>query len=105
MWKASARGAQQYLEKMEKPDVDFIDGLSPAIAIEQLTAQQNPRSTIATATEIYDYLRVLYATCGQPHDPRTGAPVHRHTTTSIVGSDSEIPREFPHHAAGTATGQ
>ena len=76
--------AQQYLEKMEKPDVDFIDGLSPAIAIAQLTAQQNPRSTIATATEIYDYLRVLYATCGQPHDPATGQPVERHTTQSIV---------------------
>ncbi len=89
----SAR-AQQYLEKMEKPDVDFIDGLSPAIAIEQLTAQQNPRSTIATATEIYDYLRVLYATCGQPHDPRTGQPVHRHTTTSIV----EVIQKYPENS-------
>ncbi len=86
----SAR-AQQYLEKMEKPDVDFIDGLSPAIAIEQLTAQQNPRSTIATATEIYDYLRVLYATCGQPHDPNTGQPVQRHTTTSIVETIQKYP--------------
>lgn len=76
--------ARQVLQKMEKPDVDQIDGLSPAIAIEQLTAQQNPRSTIATATEIYDYLRVLYATCGQPHDPATGELVKRHTTQSIV---------------------
>ena len=76
--------AQLSLEKMEKPEVDFIEGLSPAIAIAQLTAQQNPRSTIATATEIYDYLRVLYATCGQPHDPKTGQPVERHTTQSIV---------------------
>ena len=83
--------AQQYLQKMEKPEVDFIDGLSPAIAIEQLTAQQNPRSTIATATEIYDYLRVLYATCGQPHDPSTGKPVSRHTTTSIVESILGLP--------------
>lgn len=76
--------SQQYLEKMEKPDVDFIEGLSPAIAIEQLSARQNARSTVATATEIYDYLRVLYATCGQPHDPATGKPVTRHTTASIV---------------------
>ncbi len=76
--------AQQYLEKLEKPEVDFIDGLSPSIAIEQHTAQPNPRSTIATATEIYDYLRVLYATCGQPHDPATGEPIQRHTTQSIV---------------------
>jgi excinuclease ABC subunit A len=76
--------AQMSIERMEKPDVDFIDGLSPAIAIEQLSSQANPRSTVATATEIYDYLRVLYATCGQPHDPATGEPVMRHTTVSIV---------------------
>ncbi len=82
--------AQQYLERMEKPDVDFIDGLSPAIAIEQLTAQQNPRSTVATATEIYDYLRILYATCGQPHDPVTGVPIQRHSVTSIVTEVSQI---------------
>src|SRR5271170_6634517 len=62
--------ARQYLEQMEKPDVDFIEGLSPAIAIEQRTAGGNPRSTIATTTEIYDYLRVVYSSIGTPHCPR-----------------------------------
>ncbi len=75
--------AQQHLERLEKPDVDFIEGLSPAIAIGQHTAMANPRSTIATVTELYDYLRVLYATCGQPHDPETGVPIHRYTTPEI----------------------
>jgi len=63
--------ARQFLDKMEKPDVDFIEGLSPAIAIEQRSAGANPRSTIATTTEIYDYLRVLFSAVGQPHDPVT----------------------------------
>src|ERR1700758_4666707 len=61
--------ARQYLEQMEKPDVDFIEGLSPAIAIEQRTAGGNPRSTIATTTEIHDFLRLLFAHLGQPHHP------------------------------------
>ncbi len=61
--------ARQFLDQMEKPDVDFIEGLSPAIAIEQRSAGANPRSTIATTTEIYDYLRVLFSAVGQPHDP------------------------------------
>src|SRR4249919_1565338 len=69
--------ARQFLERLEKPDVDSIDGLSPAIAIEQRTNAPNPRSTVATATEIYDYLRILYAACGQPHDPATGEPIFR----------------------------
>src|SRR6187397_2533604 len=64
--------ARQFLDQMQKPDVDFIEGLSPAIAIEQRTSGMNPRSTIATTTEIYDYLRVLYSAIGQPHDPETG---------------------------------
>jgi excinuclease ABC subunit A len=76
--------ARQFLDRMEKPDVDFIEGLSPAIAIEQRTAGANPRSTIATTTEIYDYLRVLFSAIGQPHDPSTGAPVFRQTTQQIV---------------------
>src|SRR3982075_3480232 len=71
--------ARQFLDQMEKPDVDFIEGLSPAIAIEQRSAGANPRSTIATTTEIYDYLRVLFSAIGQPHDPATGKPVHRQT--------------------------
>src|SRR5260370_16915546 len=69
---------------MEKPDVDFIEGLSPAIAIEQRSAGANPRSAIATTTEIYDYLRVLFSAIGQPHDPTTGKPVHRQTPQQIV---------------------
>ena len=76
--------ARQFLDQMEKPDVDFIEGLSPAIAIEQRSAGANPRSTIATTTEIYDYLRVLFSAVGQPHDPATGKPVHRQTPQQIV---------------------
>src|SRR4030081_3720094 len=76
--------ARQFLDQMEKPDVDFIEGLSPAIAIEQRSAGANPRSTIATTTEIYDYLRVLFWAIGQPHDPATGKPVHRQTPQQIV---------------------
>jgi excinuclease ABC subunit A len=76
--------ARQFLDRMEKPDVDFIEGLSPAIAIEQRSAGANPRSTIATTTEIYDYLRVLFSAIGQPHDPRTGQPIHRQTPQQIV---------------------
>src|SRR3954465_2281699 len=76
--------ARQFLDQMEKPDVDFIEGLSPAIAIEQRSAGANPRSTIATTTEIYDYLRVLYSAAGQPHDPVTGQAIHRQTPQQIV---------------------
>src|SRR5437660_8131562 len=76
--------ARQFLDQMEKPDVDFIEGLSPAIAIEQRSAGGNPRSTIATATEIYDYLRVLFSAVGQPHDPHTGRPLSRQTPQQIV---------------------
>jgi excinuclease ABC subunit A len=76
--------ARQFLDQMEKPDVDFIEGLSPAIAIEQRSAGGNPRSIIATATEIYDYLRVLFSAVGQPHDPLTGRPLSRQTPQQIV---------------------
>jgi excinuclease ABC subunit A len=76
--------ARQFLDQMEKPDVDFIEGLSPAIAIEQRSAGANPRSTIATTTEIYDYLRVLFSAVGQPHDPHTGRPLSRQTPRQIV---------------------
>ncbi len=76
--------ARQFLDKMEKPDVDFIEGLSPAIAIEQRSGGANPRSTIATTTEIYDYLRVLFSAVGQPHDPETGQPIFRQTPQQIV---------------------
>ncbi len=76
--------ARQFLDQMEKPNVDFIEGLSPAIAIEQRSAGANPRSTIATTTETYDYLRVLYSAVGQPHDPFTGRPLKRQTPQQIV---------------------
>ena len=76
--------ARQFLDQLQKPDVDFIEGLSPAIAIEQRHSATNPRSTIATTTEIYDYLRVLYASVGLPHDPHTGQVITRHTPQSIV---------------------
>src|SRR5947199_6794555 len=76
--------ARQFLDQMEKPNVDFIEGLSPAIAIEQRGAGTNPRSTIATATEVYDYLRVLFSAIGQPYDPRTGQPLTRQTPQQIV---------------------
>ena len=67
--------ARQFLQMMNKPDVDSIDGLSPAISIEQKTTQKNPRSTVGTVTEIYDYLRVLYARVGVPYSPTTGKPI------------------------------
>src|SRR5881396_3267669 len=76
--------ARQFLDQMQKPDVDYIEGLSPAIAIEQRSAGTNPRSTIATTTEIYDYLRVLFSAVGQPHDPLTGKLLSRQTPQQIV---------------------
>jgi excinuclease ABC subunit A len=75
--------ARQFLDKLEKPDVDFIEGLSPAVAIEQAHSTPNPRSTIATVTEIYDYLRVLYSVAGRPHDPETGEALVRDTPAEI----------------------
>jgi excinuclease ABC subunit A len=85
--------ARQFLDQMEKPDVDFIEGLSPAIAIEQRSAGANPRSTIATTTEIFDYLRVLFSAVGQPHDPTTGQPIHRQTPQQIVDQILAYPDE------------
>ncbi len=75
--------ARQFLDQMQKPEVDYIEGLSPAIAIEQRTSGANPRSIIATTTEIYDYLRLLFAAIGRPHDPATGEPVVRQTPQQI----------------------
>ncbi len=76
--------ARQFLDQMQKPDVDFIEGLSPAIAIEQRSSGGSPRSTIATTTEIYDYLRLLYSSVGQPHDPATGQPIFKLSPQQIV---------------------
>ena len=85
--------ARQFLDQMEKPDVDFIEGLSPAIAIEQRSSGTNPRSIIATTTEIYDYLRVLFSAVGQPHDPLTGQPIFRQTGQQIVDQILAYPEE------------
>jgi excinuclease ABC subunit A len=83
--------ARQFLDQMEKPDVDFIEGLSPAIAIEQRSSGSNPRSIIATTTEIYDYLRLLYAHVGQPHCPETGVAIIPQTTSDIVDKVLALP--------------
>jgi excinuclease ABC subunit A len=85
--------ARQFLDQMGKPDVDFIEGLSPAIAIEQRSSVANPRSTIATTTEIYDYLRVLFAVVGQPHDPVTGEKIFKQTPQQIVDQILAYPEE------------
>lgn len=76
--------ARQFLEMMQKPDVDYIDGLSPAISIEQKTTSKNPRSTVGTVTEIYDYLRLLYARIGVPYSPATGLPIESQTVSQMV---------------------
>src|ERR1700761_2621341 len=83
--------ARQFLDQMEKPDVDFIEGLSPAIAIEQRSSGGNPRSTIATTTEIYDYLRLLFASVGAPHDPGTGESIAKLSPEQIVDRILELP--------------
>src|SRR6201747_1587757 len=76
--------ARQFLELMQKPDVDHIDGLSPAISIEQKTTSRNPRSTVGTVTEIYDYLRLLFARVGRPHCPICGKPISGQSIEAIV---------------------
>src|SRR4051812_30570762 len=76
--------ARQFLGLMERPDVDLIEGLSPAISIEQKTVSTNPRSTVGTVTEIYDYLRLLFARAGTPHCPNCGRPVQRQSSTQIA---------------------
>ncbi len=85
--------ARQFLDQMQKPDVDFIEGLSPAIAIEQRSSGGNQRSTIATTTEIYDYLRLLYSSIGQPHDPATGQPIFKLSPQQIVDLIVAYPAE------------
>ena len=83
--------ARQFLDQMQKPEVDFIEGLSPAIAIEQRSSGSSPRSIIATTTEIYDYLRLLYAHVGEPLCPETGVPIVRQTTSDIVDRILSLP--------------
>jgi excinuclease ABC subunit A len=76
--------ARQFLGQMDKPDVDFIEGLSPAVSIDQKSTSRNPRSTVGTITEVYDYLRLLYARAGKPHCPRCGEPISKQTPQQIV---------------------
>jgi excinuclease ABC subunit A len=83
--------ARQFLEMMQKPDVDHIDGLSPAISIEQKTTSKNPRSTVGTVTEIYDYLRLLFARVGVPYSPATGLPIESQTITQMVDRVLALP--------------
>jgi excinuclease ABC subunit A len=83
--------ARQFLEMMQKPDVDQIDGLSPAISIEQKTTSRNPRSTVGTVTEIYDYLRLLYARVGVAYSPATGLPIESQTVTQMVDRTLAMP--------------
>jgi excinuclease ABC subunit A len=83
--------ARQFLGQMEKPDVDFIEGLSPAISIDQKSGSRNPRSTVGTITEVYDYLRVLYARIGHPHCPKCGRPIGRQTPDQIVDQVMSLP--------------
>src|SRR5512136_1883483 len=83
--------ARQFLEQMEKPDVESIEGLSPAISIEQKTTSRNPRSTVGTVTEIYDYLRLLFARIGVPHCHKCGRPIERQTVQQIVDQVLALP--------------
>ena len=83
--------ARQFLGQMDKPDVDFIEGLSPAISIDQKSASKNPRSTVGTVTEIYDYLRLLFARIGVPHCPEHGVVISRQTPQQIVDRILELP--------------
>ena len=83
--------ARQFLGQMQKPEVDFIEGLSPAISIDQKSASRNPRSTVGTITEIYDYLRLMYARIGKPHCPSCGRPIQRQTPEQIVDHVMELP--------------
>src|SRR4030081_3228418 len=83
--------ARQFLEMMQKPDVDQIDGLSPAISIEQKTTSKNPRSTVGTVTEIYDYMRLLWARVGVPYSPATGLPIESQIVSQMVDRVLDLP--------------
>ncbi|MDC0248065.1 excinuclease ABC subunit UvrA [Pelagibacteraceae bacterium] len=85
--------ARQFLDKMKKPNVDLIEGLSPAIAIEQKNTSKNPRSTVATVTEIYDYMRVLFARAGTPYSPFTGKPIRSQSVAEIVDKIKNLPKK------------
>src|SRR5258708_29292083 len=84
MWRTPTASASRFPDQTERPAVDSIEGLSPAISIEQKTTSRSPRSTVGTITEIYDYLRLLYASVGTPHCPNCGRPIARQTAEQIV---------------------
>ena len=85
--------ARQFLGEMDKPDVDFIDGLSPAVSIDQKSTTRNPRSTVATVTEIYDHMRLLWARIGRPHCPECGRPIEKQTSEQIVDQVLQLPED------------
>src|SRR5213083_1256626 len=89
--------ARQFLELMQKPDVDHIEGLSPAISIEQKTTSRNTRSTVATVTEIYDYMRLLWARVGVPYSPATGLPISAQTVSQMVDRTMQLPEGSRHY--------
>src|SRR3954452_675915 len=93
--------ARQFLEMMQKPDVEHIDGLSPAISIEQKTTSRNPRSTVATVTEIYDYMRLLWARVGVPYSPATGLPIAAQTVSQMVERTMALPEGSRHYPLAT----
>ena len=83
--------ARQFMGQMEKPDVDYIDGLSPAISIDQKTTSRNPRATVGTVTEIHYYLRLLYARIGTPHCPKCGREINQQTVDQMVDQITALP--------------
>ena len=83
--------ARQFLDQLEKPDVDSVEGLSPAISIEQKTVSRSPRSTVGTVTEIYDFLRLLFSSIGQPHCHQCGAPITRQSVDQISNGIADLP--------------
>lgn len=85
--------ARQFLGQMDKPDVDFIEGLSPAVSIDQKSTSRNPRSTVGTITEVYDYLRLLFARIGKPHCPECGRPISRQSPQAVVDKVLALPEE------------
>ena len=93
--------ARQFLDQMERPDVDAIDGLSPSISIEQKTTNRSPRSTVGTITEIYDYLRLLFASVGVPHCPKCGHSISRQTADLDRAAGNVVNAGRPGHGAGT----
>ena len=86
--------ARMFLGQMDKPDVDYIEGLSPAISIDQKTTSKNPRSTVGTVTEIYDYLRLLWARAGTPHCPNCGKEIRQQTIDQIIDQVLALPEAF-----------